>query len=326
MALSRHYFKNAAATSSYALNRTTTQGGDYGFEGLESEIFKQRQRIVLTHKRGQRLSIFSQESKRISSQNDYLGKSRPESKLYQRSNNFPLNCMNKGLRVLTRQRPLAEAYESRNNNKKGYFSTPGKHSSLDGKVQKNDIKLLSSAYSIPIPAVKSFNPHFFTSVVKFRRLLKPVAKRVHNIKKDPKPIFLAKPSNVSNLQEKNDKLRDSLISFGESINNSKEELEDCSKVSKGRPYALVANEIKPMFFFNVRKRAGDENKEKTGSEANTPSFLQSCKITLDPQKKEDTGKEYGEKLENCVLLNRTTIFSNAVRHAESYIESNHIDL
>eukprot|EP00826_Nyctotherus_ovalis_P022068 TRINITY_DN17228_c0_g3_i1.p1 TRINITY_DN17228_c0_g3~~TRINITY_DN17228_c0_g3_i1.p1 ORF type:complete len:231 (-),score=31.69 TRINITY_DN17228_c0_g3_i1:100-696(-) len=117
------------------------------------------------------------------------------------------------------------------------------------------------------------------------------------------------PARRSNSKESRERSVDGLVSFS----GSRAQLKgDCSKGSEDlvnlervKPYTLLMNELKPMFFFNV--------KGKTEEGASTPSFVRSFREeSLNEEKKNEPMIKIHNTGKGNIYINKTTIINNII--------------
>lgn len=321
-------FAGTTAMSPYLFAGNATN--DCSFKNLKHNLFKQRQRIILTRNKEHRLNISSQKSNRSNSQNDkqynvysLMENCRPGSNAL---NYGPFKYLKKGkkLRALTRQGQISKNTNGRADAIIVRKCPTRNHDRSFDNPQKNDVKLLSNIYNIPIPSItKHINPRTFSTTVKFRQVLKPVVKGIRNNQIN-KSIANEKSLPSKSKDQKN-QITDSLTSFGKNIDNIEKYDEEPKNEmeKKTKPYRLVMNDIKPMFFFNMENRLEGNTQGKDGSELNTPSFMESFRLKGDS--KQDC-KTYAIELKENSLMNETTVISNMTNEYYTSKKDNYDDI
>jgi len=141
--------------------------------------------------------------------------------------------------------------------------------------------------------------------------IKSESKVKHNNYTTPKDASL--PSLPKGQQENKSFIKkDGLISFSGSkvhLATTYEKIEELANIERLRPYTLITNDLKPMFFFNV--------KGKTENSMNTPSFIRSFR---DSSIQEEVKEGFSPKPKDCIkihnkakgniFISKTTIINN----------------
>jgi len=162
-------------------------------------------------------------------------------------------------------------------------------------------------------------------------------------KEYPEKLEISQPENKMNTlkvgqNNKNAVHIDKLISFCSSMDNlaknPDEDLEELENAAKIKPYTLIMNEIKPMFFFNMKSKNDDSDNDLEAQKEldfNTPSFIESFRDQTQSSENqtESKPKKSDELSGNCtfhpkseppkydnkpskIYINKTTIINNII--------------
>ena len=176
---------------------------------------------------------------------------------------------------------------------------------------------------------------FFNNIVNMNNHLPSLPKKI-NVKEISKTntmendtINPKEPSRKLEKSFQNEVLFDSLISFSGSKTQLRTECKEEERLNaeKIKPYAFIMDDLKPMFFFNVKGRT-EEDEEDIEFDLNTPSFVESSRAKMPKEKTtnkteictfnvDEKGYCYpiinlGNEHKGNIYINKTTIINNII--------------